>query len=162
MNNDIKCRFCGGPLAAFVDLGMSPLCESYLAQDHLNSMGRCYPLTAYVCSDCLLVQLQEYVAPEHIFSEYAYFSAYSDAWLAHARQYATMITERVGLGPASHVIELGSDDGYLLQSFVERGIPVLGIDPAANVVKAAEQRGVPTLVRFFSIETARELAEAGI
>jgi SAM-dependent methyltransferase len=161
MNNDIKCRFCGGPLAAFVDLGMSPLCESYLAQDQLNSMEPFYPLAAYVCSDCLLVQLQEYVAPEHIFSEYAYFSAYSDAWLAHARQYATMITERLRLGPASHVIELGSNDGYLLQFFVERGIPVLGIDPAANVAKAAEQRGVPTFVKFFNVETARELAEAG-
>ena len=103
MNNDIKCRFCGGPLAEFVDLGMSPLCESYLAQDQLNSMEPFYPLAAYVCSDCLLVQLQEYVAPEHIFSEYAYFSAYSDAWLAHARHYVEMINERLRLGPASHV-----------------------------------------------------------
>ena len=115
------CRFCGGPLAAFVDLGMSPLCESYLAQDQLNSMEPFYPLAAYVCSDCLLVQLQEYVAPEHIFSEYAYFSAYSDAWLAHAQQYVELITERLRLGPASHVIELGSNDGYLLQFFVEKG-----------------------------------------
>ena len=161
MNNDIKCRFCGGPLAAFVDLGMSPLCESYLAQDQLNSMEPFYPLAACVCSDCLLVQLQEYVAPEHIFSEYAYFSAYSDAWIAHARQYVEMITGRLRLGPTNHVIELGSNDGYLLQFFVERGIPVLGIDPASNVAKAAEQRGVPTFVKFFNVETARELAEAG-
>jgi SAM-dependent methyltransferase len=161
MNNDIKCRFCGGPLAAFVDLGMSPLCESYLAQDQLNSMEPFYPLAAYVCSDCLLVQLQEYVAPEHIFSEYAYFSAYSDAWLAHARQYVEMITERLGLGPPSRVIELGSNDGYLLQFFIQRGIPVLGVDPAANLARAAEQRGVPTLVKFFGANTARELAEGG-
>jgi SAM-dependent methyltransferase len=107
------------------------------------------------------VQLQEYVAPEHIFSEYAYFSAYSDAWLAHARQYVGMITERLGLGPPSRVIELGSNDGYLLQFFIQRGIPVLGVDPAANLARAAEQRGVPTLVKFFGAKTARELAEGG-
>ena len=162
MNNDINCRFCGGALAEFVDLGMSPLCESYLAKDQLNSMEPFYPLAAYVCCDCLLVQLQEYVAPEDIFSEYAYFSAYSDAWLDHARQYVAMMTERFGLGLANRVIELGSNDGYLLQFFVERGVPVLGIDPAANVAKAAEQRGVQTLVKFFCAETARELAEAGV
>jgi SAM-dependent methyltransferase len=162
MNNDIHCRFCGGSLAEFVDLGMSPLCESFLAQHQLNSMEPFYPLAAYVCKDCLLVQLQEYVAPEHIFSEYAYFSAYSDAWLDHARRYVEMMTDRLGLGPASRVIELGSNDGYLLQFFVERGVPVLGIDPAANVARAAEKRGVPTLVKFFGVETARELAEGGI
>jgi len=162
MNNDTNCRFCGGSLAEFVDLGMSPLCESYLARDQLNSMEPFYPLAAHVCLDCLLVQLQEYVAPEHIFSEYAYFSAYSDAWLDHARRYVETMTERLGLGSASRVIELGSNDGYLLQYFVERGVPVLGIDPAANVATAAEKRGVPTLVKFFGIETARELAEKGI
>ena len=162
MNAKSDCRFCGGSLAEFVDLGMSPLCESYLAMDQLNAMEAFYPLAAYVCRDCLLVQLQEYVAPEHIFSEYAYFSAYSDAWLDHARRYVEMMTERLGLGPESRVIEIGSNDGYLLQFFVEKGIPVLGIDPAANVVKAAEARGVPTLVKFFGVETARELADAGI
>ncbi len=161
INICVNCRFCGGSLAEFVDLGMSPLCESYLATDQLNSMEPFYPLAAYVCRDCLLVQLQEYVAPEHIFSEYAYFSAYSDAWLNHARRYVETITERLGLGPASRVIELGSNDGYLLQFFVEKGITVLGIDPAANVARAAEQRGVPTLVKFFGVETARELAEEG-
>src|SRR6266851_1635576 len=161
MNNDATCRFCGGSLAEFVDLGMSPLCESYLAKDQLNSMEAFYPLVAYVCRDCHLVQLQEYVAPELIFSEYAYFSAYSDAWLDHARRYVASMTGRLGLGPASRVIELGSNDGYLLQFFVERGISVLGIDPAANVARAAEQRGVPTLVKFFGVETARELAEEG-
>jgi SAM-dependent methyltransferase len=161
MDRDAACRFCGGALAEFVDLGMSPLCESYLSKDQLNAMEPFYPLAAYVCRACLLVQLQEYVAPEHIFSEYAYFSAYSDAWLDHARRYVEMMTERLGLGPASRVIEIGSNDGYLLQFFVERGVPVLGIDPAANVAKAGEKRRVPTLVKFFGIETARELAEAG-
>ena len=162
MNNNASCRFCGGALAEFVDLGMSPLCESYVAKEQLNSMEPFYPLAAHVCRDCVLVQLQEYVGPENIFSEYAYFSSYSDAWLDHARRYVEAITERLGLGPASRIIELGSNDGYLLQYFVERGVPVLGIDPAANAARAAEQRGVPTLVKFFGIETARELAEGGI
>src|SRR6516225_7531272 len=162
MNNNASCRFCGGALAEFVDLGMSPLCESYVAKEQLNSMEPFYPLAAHVCRDCVLVQLQEYVGPENIFSEYAYFSSYSDAWLDHARRYVEAITERLGLGPASRIIELGSNDGYLLQYFVKRGVPVLGIDPAANVARAAEQRGVPTLVKFFGAETARELAEGGI
>ena len=162
MNTNASCRFCGGPLAEFVDLGMSPLCESYIAKGQLNSMEPFYPLAAYVCRDCVLVQLQEHVAPENIFSEYAYFSAYSDTWLDHARRYVETMTERLGLGSTSRVIELGSNDGYLLQYFVERGVPVLGIDPAANVAGAAEQRGVPTLVKFFGVETARELAEGGI
>src|SRR5947209_834153 len=127
MDNDLNCRFCGGALAEFVDLGTSPLCESYLASDQLNSMEPFYPLAAYVCRDCLLVQLQEYVAPEHIFSEYAYFSAYSDSWLDHARRYVKKMAEGLELGQGNRVIELGSNDGYLLQFFVERGIPVLGI-----------------------------------
>jgi SAM-dependent methyltransferase len=158
-NNDLNCRFCGGAVAEFVNLGMSPLCESYLAKGQLNSMEPFYPLAAYVCRDCFLVQLKEYVAPEHIFSEYAYFSAYSDSWLDHARRYVETITKRLGIGPDNKVIELGSNDGYLLQFFVKKGIPVLGIDPAANVAKAAEARGVPTLVKFFNVETARDLAE---
>ena len=161
MNNTVNCRFCGGALAEFVDLGMSPLCESYLTNDQLNTMEPFYPLAAYVCPDCLLVQLQEYVAPKEIFSEYAYFSAYSNSWLDHARQYVEAMSRRLGLDLASQVIELGSNDGYLLQFFVDKGIPVLGIDPAANVTKAAEKRGVATLVKFFGIEAARELAEAG-
>jgi SAM-dependent methyltransferase len=161
MNCEIKCRFCGGGLTEVVDLGMSPLCESFLAKDQLNSMERFYPLVVHVCGDCLLVQLQEYVAPEEIFSEYAYFSAYSDAWLSHARQYVEDMTRRFGLGRSSRVIEIGSNDGYLLQYFVQAGIPALGIDPAANVAKAAEARGVPTLVKFFGAETARGLVETG-
>jgi SAM-dependent methyltransferase len=161
MNIAGNCRFCGGPLTEFVDLGMSPLCESFLTKAQLDTMEPFYPLAAYVCRDCLLVQLQEYVAPKKIFSEYAYFSAYSDSWLDHARRYAEAMTKRLSLGSASRVIELGSNDGYLLQFFVAKGIPVLGIDPAANVAKAAEKRGVPTLVRFFGAEAARELAESG-
>lgn len=162
MSHDVKCRFCGGPLVAVVDLGMSPLCESYIAEDRLNSMEPFFPLVARVCRECFLVQVQQYVAPEDIFSEYAYFSAYSDAWLDHARRYATTMTERFSLGPRSQVIELGSNDGYLLQFFLQKGIPVLGIEPAANVAKAAEARGVRTLVKFFSTELAGELAEGGV
>jgi SAM-dependent methyltransferase len=161
MSTNADSRFCGGPLADFVDLGMSPLCESYLAKDQLNSMEPFYPLAAHLCRDCLLVQLEEFVAPEHVFTEYAYFSAYSDTWLDHVKRYVEMITARLGLGPANRVIELGSNDGYLLQFFVEKGIPVLGIDPAANIAGAAEARRVPTLVKFFGIETACELAEKG-
>ena len=161
MTNAGNCRFCGGSLAEFVDLGMSPLCESFLTKDRLNAMEPHYPLAAYVCRDCLLVQLQEYVAPKEIFSEYAYFSAYSDSWLNHARQYVDTMSERLSLSSASCVIEIGSNDGYLLQYFVDKNIPVLGIDPAANVAKAAETRGVPTLVEFFGIETARALAATG-
>src|SRR5712671_4642122 len=157
MNSDATCRFCNGSLAQFVDLGMSPLCESYLAKEQLNTMEPFYPLTAYVCRDCLLVQLQEYVAPEHIFSEYAYFSAYSDAWLEHARRYVEAMTERLGLGPTSRVIELGSNDGYLLQFFVKRGIPVLGIDPSGNVASVAKTKGIDTLVEFLTANSAQQL-----
>jgi len=162
MTSDAKCRFCGGPLSEFVNLGMSPPCESFLVANQLNAMESFYPLAAYLCRDCLLVQLQEYVSPLHIFSEYAYFSAFSDSWLEHAHHYAAMMTARLGLSHESRVIELGSNDGYLLQYFVQQGIPVLGIDPAGNVAAAAEQRGVRTLVRFFDTETARELADEGM
>jgi SAM-dependent methyltransferase len=161
MSNAKNCRFCGGLLAEFVDLGMSPLCESFLAKDQLNTMEPFYPLAANVCRDCFLVQLQQYVAPKEIFSEYAYFSAYSDSWLDHARRYVETMSKKLGLGAASRVIEVGSNDGYLLQYFVKKGIPVLGIDPAANVAEAAEKRGVPTLVKFFDVETARALAKTG-
>jgi SAM-dependent methyltransferase len=156
------CRFCGGALHGFVDLGMSPLCESFLAADQLDAMEPFYPLKVMVCGDCFLAQLREYVSPEHIFRDYAYFSAYSDAWLDHARRYAEMTAERFALGPGSRIIELASNDGYLLQFFVAKGFDVLGIDPAENVAKAAEARGVRTLTRFFDLDTARELAAKGI
>lgn len=161
-NRQARCRFCGGVLHDFVDLGMSPLCESFLTQDQLNAVEHFYPLAAHVCGDCFLVQLQEYVAPEEIFTEYAYFSAFSDAWLDHARRYADMMTRKLGLGASSRVIELGSNDGYLLQYFLGNGVPVLGIEPAANVAAAAEKRGVPTRVKFFGTATAQELVGEGI
>jgi SAM-dependent methyltransferase len=156
------CLFCGTPLRhTFVDLGMSPLCESYVPAERLNHMEPFYPLHVYVCERCLLVQLQEYVGPEDIFGEYAYFSSYSDSWVEHMRRYADAISERLGLGRGSFVVEVASNDGYLLQHFVKKGIPVLGIEPAANVAKVAEEKGVPTLVRFFGEETARALAAEG-
>lgn len=157
------CRFCGAPLRdTFVDLGMSPLCESYVPAERLDQMEAFYPLHVRVCRECLLVQLREYVAAEEIFTEYAYFSSYSDSWLDHARRYVESVTERLGLGQQSRVVEVASNDGYLLQFFVARGIPVLGIEPAANVARVAEEKGIPTLVKFFGRETAAELAEQGV
>ena len=156
------CRFCGTKLEhTFVDLGMSPLCESYLSADQLNQMEPFYPLHVYVCGSCYLVQLQEYVTPEHIFSDYAYFSSYSDSWLAHASKYTDQMAERFGLNGQTLVVEVASNDGYLLQYFVGKQIPVLGIEPAANVASVAVQKGVSTLVKFFGRETARELAASG-
>lgn len=156
------CRLCGEPLRqTFVDLGMSPLCESYVTKEALNRMEPFYPLHALVCEKCFLVQLGEYVTPDHIFSEYAYFSSYSDSWLRHASSYVEMITERLKLDSRSLVIELASNDGYLLQYFVRKSIPVLGIDPAANIAAVAIQKGIPTLVRFFGEATAREVVAQG-
>jgi SAM-dependent methyltransferase len=143
------------------DLGASPLCESFLTAGQLNQMEPFYPLRADVCEQCWLVQLESYVAPEAIFTEYAYFSSYSDSWVRHARDYTELATERLGLGPDSLVVELASNDGYLLQHFVARGIPVLGIEPAVNVAEAATERGVPTLTEFFGVELASKLAAEG-
>jgi SAM-dependent methyltransferase len=160
--NQSICRFCGTKLVhTFVDLGMSPLCESYLSADHLNQMEPFYPLHVYVCESCFLVQLEAYVTPEHIFTNYAYFSSYSDSWLAHAKKYTSEMIERFGIAASSFVVELASNDGYLLQYFAEKNVPVLGIEPAANVAAVAVERGVPTLIRFFGRETARELADSG-
>lgn len=157
-----NCRFCKTPLHhTFVDLGMSPLCESFLKRSELNRMEPFYPLHAKVCSECYLVQLEEYVRPEHIFTEYAYFSSYSDSWLKHSAAYTHMITNRLGLTGDSLVVELASNDGYLLQYFVEKQIPVLGVEPAVNVAKVAEEKGVPTLVEFFGVQTAKEMVAAG-
>ena len=145
-----------------VDLGKSPLCESFLPPERLELMEPFYPLHVRVCTRCWLAQLPSFVPPEEIFEEYAYFSAYSDSWVEHARAYVDMITGRLGLGPESLVVELASNDGYLLQHFLPRGVPVLGVDPAANVARAAEERGVPTLVEFFGAGVARQLvAERG-
>jgi 2-polyprenyl-3-methyl-5-hydroxy-6-metoxy-1,4-benzoquinol methylase len=153
-----QCRFCASPLkAVFADLGMSPLANSYLEPEQGNRMEPFYPLRALVCERCFLVQLEEYESPSRIFSDYAYFSSYSTSWLEHAERYAVAMVERFGLGPQSHVVEVASNDGYLLQYFKDRGIPVLGIEPAANVAKVAVQKGLPTLVEFFGVETARSL-----
>jgi 2-polyprenyl-3-methyl-5-hydroxy-6-metoxy-1,4-benzoquinol methylase len=160
--NTPLCLFCAAPLRiTVVDLGMSPLCESYVSADHVNHMEPFYPLHVYVCEKCFLVQLEQYVSAESIFSDYAYFSSYSDSWLAHAKAYTDLMVQRFGLGPQSHVVELASNDGYLLQYFVEKKIPVLGIEPAANVAEVAEKKGVHTLVKFFGRETASELAKQG-
>jgi SAM-dependent methyltransferase len=156
------CRLCDAPLRhTFVDLGMSPLCETFLAADELDRMEPFYPLHVLICAECLLVQLQAYVDASEIFREYAYFSSYSTSWVEHARAYADTMTERLGLGTDSLVVELASNDGYLLQHFVARGIPALGIDPAANVAEAARARGVETLVEFFDTRLASELAGSG-
>ena len=161
-STQMRCRFCGTELKhTFVDLGMSPLCESYLTAEHLNEMEPFFPLHVQVCGECFLVQLPEYVAPENIFTEYAYFSSYSDSWLAHSKSYTDQMIERFSLDAKSLVVEVASNDGYLLQYFVERKIPVLGIEPAANVAAVAQQKGVPSLVKFFGRETARQLAGTG-
>lgn len=154
-----SCRFCGSSLTrTFVDLGMSPLCESFLTAAQLNHMEPFYPLHVLVCESCLLVQLGEYVSPTEIFSEYAYFSSYSESWVRHAEQYVEAMIERFALGSNHKVMEIASNDGYLLQHFVRRQIPVLGIEPAANVAETARAKGIPTLVRFFGEQAAGEIA----
>jgi SAM-dependent methyltransferase len=156
------CRFCGADLRhTFVDLGMSPLCESYVPADRAGAMEPFYPLHAKICERCLLVQLEEFVTADHIFSEYAYFSSYSDSWVAHARAYVELAIERFGLGPDSLVMEVASNDGYLLRHVVERGIPALGIEPAANVAEVARELGIETIVRFFGREMAADLVAEG-
>lgn len=160
--NTPRCRFCANGLHyIFVDLGMSPLCESLLTVDQLNQIEPFYPLHAYVCEKCFLVQLEQYVSPDQIFSDYVYFSSYSDSWLAHAKAYTDLVTQRFSLNKDSRVVELGSNDGYLLQYFVEKGIPVLGIEPAANVAAVASGKGIPSLPEFFGQDLAQELAGKG-
>src|ERR1700732_3239006 len=156
------CRFCGAALnRTFVDLGMSPLCETYPSAADLNRGEVYYPLHVYLCERCFLVQLEEYETPDNIFSDYAYFSSYSDSWLKHAENYCDAMVGRFDLGRKSLVIEAASNDGSLLQYFVERNIPVLGIEPAANVAKVAVEKGVPTLVKFLGTQLANELAAEG-
>jgi hypothetical protein len=156
------CRFCGASLElTVVDLGMSPLCESFVPAEELERMEPTYPLHVRACTRCWLVQLPAFVAPEEIFREYAYFSGYSTAWVEHARVYVEMIRTRLELGETDLVVELASNDGYLLQHFIGTGVPILGIDPAANVAAAAEARGVPTLVEFFGRATANRLVTEG-
>lgn len=161
MNSQLNCRFCGAALShTFVDLGMSPLCESYVSAQHYNEMEPFYPLHVYVCSSCYLVQLGEYVTPEQIFSEYAYFSSYADSWVAHAKSYTEMVIKRYGLDERSLVVEVASNDGYLLQHFLPFGIPVLGIEPAANVAAAAIRKGIPTEIMFLGQTVAQQLINA--
>src|SRR5215510_14275727 len=154
------CRLCGADLTrTFVDLGMSPLCESYVPAEQLDGAEVFYPLHVRLCGSCLLVQLPAYVSGEHIFSDYAYFSSYSDSWVAHAKRYAEAMIEGLALTPDSLVTEVASNDGYLLQHFQAEGIPVLGVEPAANVAEAARARGIPTEVQFLGADTGRQIAE---
>jgi SAM-dependent methyltransferase len=159
----VSCRLCGAALRhTFTDLGMSPPCEAFVPPDKLSSPEAFYPLHVFVCDQCLLVQLPEHVSPKDIFTEYAYFSSYSDSWLAHANTYAEAMVERFGLGRESLVVELASNDGYLLQYFKAQGIPVLGVEPAANVAKVAIEKGIPARVEFFGRECAAAMVSEGI
>ena len=161
--NGASCRFCGTALRhTFVDLGMSPLCQTHIEPHQLNHMEPFYPLHVWLCHGCFLVQLEEYVSPKDIFTEYAYFSSYSDSWVAHAKRYVDAVSTRFGLDRSKKIMEIASNDGYLLQHFVQKGIPVLGIEPAANVAKVAVEKGIPTTVKFFGVATAKEIvAEHG-
>lgn len=157
-----SCRFCGSKLEhSFVNLGTSPLVQNFLTAEQLSRMEPFYPLQAFVCGKCFLVQLQEFVAPEEIFSDYLYFASYSDTWLAHAKRYTDEMTERFSIAENCLVVEIASNDGYLLQNFVAKKVPVLGIEPAANVAAVAVKKGVPSLVKFFNSATARELVSEG-
>jgi len=157
------CRFCGTSLRhTFVDLGMSPLANTYVTPAQLNQMEPFYPLHVYVCERCFLVQLEEFASPEQIFTDYAYFASYSDTWLRHAQLYVEMAIARFGLDVHSQVVEIASNDGYLLQYFIAKGIPVLGIEPAANVAETAIQKGIPTRVAFFGEDLARRMVAEGL
>jgi hypothetical protein len=160
MSSLCVCRLCGAGLTqTFVDLGMSPLCESYVAQEALDQPEIFYPLHVRQCPSCLLVQLPAYVSGEEIFSDYAYFSSYSDSWVAHAERFAESMIEKLDLSVDSLVTEVASNDGYLLQHFMARGIPVLGIEPAKNVAEVAQSLGIPTVVQFLGAATGRDIAE---
>jgi SAM-dependent methyltransferase len=153
------CRFCGTTLTrTFIDLGMSPPCETYPSLAELHRGEKYYPLHVYVCEECFLVQLEQYESPEDIFGDYPYFSSYSDSWLRHCETYCEKMIAQYDLSERSSVVEVASNDGYLLQFFVKRCVPAMGIEPAANVARVAIEKGVPTLVRFFGTEVAEELA----
>ena len=158
-----SCRFCSAPLNhVFCDLGMSPLANAYLDEEQLHLAESFYPLRVFVCEQCFLVQLEEFESPQEIFSDYAYFSSYSDSWLDHCKSYTRVMQERLSLDGNAQVIELASNDGYLLQYFQEAGIAVLGVEPAANVAQVALDKGIPTLIEFFGVETAKRMANEGI
>ena len=157
------CRSCSTPLEHLVlDLGASPLANRYLTPAQLGEPEPFYPLRLFVCDRCWLVQLEAFASPEQIFGDYAYFSSYSTTWLQHARAYVDMAVARFGLGPESRVLEIASNDGYLLQYVVARGIPAVGVEPARNVAETARTRGIPTRVEFFGAECARALAADGL
>ena len=158
--NSANCRLCGETLEhMMLDLGMSPPCQNRIYEHQLNHMEAFYPLRVFLCEHCFLVQLEEYVAPENIFDEYGYFSSYSESWVKHAKDYVDMISDRLDLGADSRVVELASNDGYLLQHFVAKSIPCMGVEPAANVAQAAIDKGIPTTVRFFGQATAEHVAK---
>ncbi|WP_372522588.1 methyltransferase domain-containing protein [Sulfuricaulis sp.] len=157
-----RCRFCEAPLAhTFVDLGMSPLSNAFIKPENYHAMEPFYPLHAYVCGSCFLVQLEEFESPQQIFSDYAYFSSYSESWLRHAKAYTELMIRRFGFNASHQVMEIASNDGYLLRNFKEHGIPVLGIEPADNVAQTARAAGIPTQTKFFGVKTAKELAASG-
>ena len=157
------CRYCQSVLRhTFINLGMSPIANCYLQQRQLNHIEAFYPLHVYICDRCFLVQLEEFETPEHIFKDYAYFSSFSDTWLQHAKSYVNMIIERLQLSENSQIIEIASNDGYLLQYFLSRGMFVLGIEPAANVAMHAVNKGIPTIEKFFGENTACQLVQEGI
>jgi len=159
---EFRCRLSGAPLDnVFIDLGVSPLANLFLKPEDVDLVEKFYPLKVYISAESLLVQVPEVVQASSIFSDYPYLSSYSDSWLTHARTYARMMIERNALGPQSQVVELASNDGYLLQYFNMEGIPVLGVEPAANIAKVAEQQGIPTLVRFFGLDAAQEILSSG-
>ncbi len=160
--SDPICRLCASPLTVtFADLGMSPLANSYIKSEQLQAMEPFYPLHVYVCDKCMLVQLQEFESPSHIFSDYAYFSSFSTAWLQHAREYTELMCERFDIGSHSQVVEIASNDGYLLQYFHEKAVSVLGVEPATNVAEVARAKGIPTKDIFFGADTAQQLKDEG-
>jgi 2-polyprenyl-3-methyl-5-hydroxy-6-metoxy-1,4-benzoquinol methylase len=158
----LPCSFCRRPLKhIFVDLGMAPLVSSYLREEELHNSEVFYPLRVYVCEECYLVQLPQAASPQQLFGQYPYFSSVSASWLKHSKTYVEQMMQRFNFDSGSLVIEIASNDGYLLQYFKEKGVPVLGVEPAANVAEAAQKAGIPTLVKFFGVETAKELVREG-
>ncbi len=157
-----SCRFCDAPLKyTFTDLGVSPLANSYIKKEQLQQAEPFFPLHAYVCESCKLVQLPQFETPENIFGDYSYFSSFSDSWLEHSKVYTEAMISRFGFNANSLVVEIASNDGYLLQYFIEKGVPVLGVEPARNVAEAAIKKGIPTVSHFFGVATATQLAEDG-
>jgi len=157
------CRFCKAELTQiFIDLGKTPLANSFLTKIDDENKEPAYPLCVYICKECFLVQLEEFESPEKIFSDYAYFSSYSETWLKHAKEYTKMMIKRFKLDETSQVIEIASNDGYLLSFFIEKNIPVLGIEPAANVAKTAKEKGIETIVEFFDDELSKKIVKTGL